>query len=206
LCHTVLCACFCITSCYILIKMSHNIKHSGRERKERVIHTRVPQVLEAELKRLAESLRVPVSNVVRAVLENALEAAESATRTAHDEVEDLSERLSWMRKVHLYSGDDSRENLSEEDAEDTEDKTQGRPERDGKQRALDKIMRSVIGFQPLTLAKPTRCACCDREIEPHQQAYVTVRDRKGPKLIIGVECLPKNNRVSNDFTNKEERL
>ena len=43
-----------------------------REKKERVIHTRVPAVLEAELKRFAEGLRVPVSNVIRTLLELSL--------------------------------------------------------------------------------------------------------------------------------------
>ena len=33
-------------------------------KKERVLHTRVPEVLEEELKRLATNLRLPVSNVV----------------------------------------------------------------------------------------------------------------------------------------------
>jgi ATP-dependent Lon protease len=47
-------------------------------KKERVLHTRVPAVLERELKRLAESLRVPVSNLVRAVLEDAVSVADAA--------------------------------------------------------------------------------------------------------------------------------
>ncbi|MBW2684724.1 MAG: hypothetical protein JRE19_02265, partial [Deltaproteobacteria bacterium] len=42
-------------------------------RKERVLHTRVPAVLEKELKRVANAWRVPVSNVVRALLEDALD-------------------------------------------------------------------------------------------------------------------------------------
>jgi hypothetical protein len=42
-------------------------------KKERVLHTRVPAVLEQELKRVANAWRVPVSNVVRALLEDALD-------------------------------------------------------------------------------------------------------------------------------------
>jgi hypothetical protein len=42
-----------------------------RERNERVLHTRVPERLEAELKERAESLGVSVSNLVRNVLNNA---------------------------------------------------------------------------------------------------------------------------------------
>ncbi len=49
-----------------------------RARKERVIHTRVPAPLEAELKRFAEELRIPVSNLIRTILEDALAAADQA--------------------------------------------------------------------------------------------------------------------------------
>lgn len=48
------------------------------DKKERVLHTRVPAVLEAELKRFAQNLRVPVSNLVRTILEDALEVADAA--------------------------------------------------------------------------------------------------------------------------------
>ena len=51
-------------------------------RKERVLHTRVPAVLERELKRFADNLRVPVSNLVRTILEDALSVADAATENA----------------------------------------------------------------------------------------------------------------------------
>jgi hypothetical protein len=43
-----------------------------RERHERVIHTRVPETLEAELKERAGQMGISVSNLVRNVLANAL--------------------------------------------------------------------------------------------------------------------------------------
>ena len=42
------------------------------ERKERVIHTRVPESLEAQLRQRAEDLGISVSNLVRNVLDHAL--------------------------------------------------------------------------------------------------------------------------------------
>ncbi len=42
------------------------------ERKEKVLHTRIPAGLEEQIKRLAERLRVPVSNLVRNMLEDAM--------------------------------------------------------------------------------------------------------------------------------------
>lgn len=43
------------------------------ERKERVLHARIPAGLEEQIKRLAEGLRVPVSNLVRNMLEDAID-------------------------------------------------------------------------------------------------------------------------------------
>ena len=58
--------------------MTKNDTPKGRTKKERVIHTRVPALLEEELKRFAEDLRVPVSNLIRTILEDALAAADQA--------------------------------------------------------------------------------------------------------------------------------
>jgi hypothetical protein len=54
------------------------------ERKEKVIHTRIPAALEEQIKRLAEGLRVPVSNLVRNMLEDAIDV----TRRVRDAVPD----------------------------------------------------------------------------------------------------------------------
>lgn len=60
--------------------MTHAVKRE--ERKERVLHTRIPAALEEQIKRLADGLRVPVSNLVRNMLEDAIEM----TRRVRDRV------------------------------------------------------------------------------------------------------------------------
>jgi hypothetical protein len=66
-------------------------------RKERVLHTRVPAVLERELKRLAENLRVPVSNLVRAVLEDAVNVADVATENVEQRLKSFADNLAQER-------------------------------------------------------------------------------------------------------------
>jgi ElaB/YqjD/DUF883 family membrane-anchored ribosome-binding protein len=77
---------------------------AGKNRKERVLHTRIPERLEDELKSVAEALRMPVSNLVRSILEDAIDAADRAgervetglqraARTVHDESERIAERV-----------------------------------------------------------------------------------------------------------------
>jgi hypothetical protein len=53
-------------------------------KKERVLHTRIPAVLEAELKAAARSLRIPVSNLVRTILEDAVAIADRASEKVED--------------------------------------------------------------------------------------------------------------------------
>ena len=74
-------------------------------KKERVLHTRIPAVLEQELKAAAAALRIPVSNLVRTILEDAVAIADRASekvedkltraaRTVHDERGRFRERVS----------------------------------------------------------------------------------------------------------------
>lgn len=68
------------------------------EKKERVLHTRVPAVLERELKRFAENLRVPVSNLVRAILEDAVEAADAAGESVEGRLTRAAQQLGLGRE------------------------------------------------------------------------------------------------------------
>lgn len=67
------------------------------EKKERVLHTRVPAVLEQELKRFAENLRIPVSNLVRTILEDALEVADAASENVEDRLKSAAKQLAKER-------------------------------------------------------------------------------------------------------------
>jgi len=57
--------------CHIVIRDRKPPVDEEPERKERVIHTRVPESLEAELRERAERLGISVSNLVRNVLGHA---------------------------------------------------------------------------------------------------------------------------------------
>jgi len=89
-----------------LVDRSQDLGHEGAEtssdvpeppKKERVLHTRVPAVLERELKRLAESLRVPVSNLVRAVLEDAVAVADQAGSNVETRLKSFAQSLEQER-------------------------------------------------------------------------------------------------------------
>jgi hypothetical protein len=67
-------------------------------KKERVLHTRVPAVLERELKRFADNLRVPVSNLVRTILEDALSVADAATENVEERLKRAAHQLEVERE------------------------------------------------------------------------------------------------------------
>ena len=67
-------------------------------KKERVLHTRVPAVLERELKRFADNLRVPVSNLVRTILEDALQVADAATENVEERLKRAAKHLEKERE------------------------------------------------------------------------------------------------------------
>ncbi len=84
--------------------MDNASRPKSKARKERVLHTRIPAILEEDLKSVAERLRMPVSNLVRGILEDAIAAADRAgervetslhraARTVHDESERIAERV-----------------------------------------------------------------------------------------------------------------
>ncbi len=71
---------------------------SSPAKKERVLHTRVPAVLERELKRFADNLRVPVSNLVRTILEDALSVADAATENVEERLKRAAHQLEVERE------------------------------------------------------------------------------------------------------------
>lgn len=152
--------------------MTHDDDNEADGKKERVLHTRVPAVLEKELKRLATNLRVPVSNVVRAILEDAVEVADVATKRTEAELRGWAEKLG-----------DERERLrkrvrpSEIDEPEPEEAELGRDPLEG-----------VIGFQPLVLASAMKCAKCGRSFDEGDEAFVGIGGKA--RVVIGRECLP----------------
>ena len=159
--------------------VSHDDDQDGPGKKERVLHTRVPAVLEKELKRLATNLKVPVSNVVRAILEDAVEAMDAVSERAEGELHGMAERLAHTRSV-LKSAP-KREAKPNVDAADAPEPAPACPEESG-------ALEGVIGFQMLTLAADAACSVCGRKLARGTRAHRGVRDDDGPGVLLGREC------------------
>ncbi|MFO0711644.1 MAG: hypothetical protein U0353_17460 [Sandaracinus sp.] len=185
-------------------------------RKERVLHTRVPAVLEDELKRLATNLRMPVSNVVRAILEDAIEAVEVVGVRAEDELKGFVDRLAEQRNAirqgattagRARKADDATSRVSDRDDKPSEatdkpseaaDKPSEAARNDSDEAATpsaeprcpdnDASLDDVIGFQRLTLRSDSPCTVCGRVLPRGTEACRGVRDDGGPRVLVGPHC------------------
>lgn len=142
---------------------------SPKPRKDRVLHTRVPEVLDQELRRMAESLRVPVSNLVRSILQDALQAVDMVGERAEDELRGVAERLERGRARM----------------------------REGAERAAlpadppQPPLAGIIGFQPFFVARGTHCAVCGAALAVGSEAFLGVSDAPTPRrVVVGPKCLP----------------
>lgn len=133
-----------------------------RLRKERVIHTRVPAVLEAELKRFADSLRVPVSNLIRTILEDAVAVADRAGQSVERELLTVAQRVG-----------NERERMRDAVAK------------------LDPL-DGVYGFQPLVLHVRAFCARCSQALEPGAAAHLALSEAAGPRRFVCNNCVPSH--------------
>jgi len=159
--------------------VTHEDEDEAKRRKERVLHTRVPAVLEQELKRLADTLRVPVSNVVRVILEDAVDTVDVVGRKAEGELRDVAERLSRERTRMRKRARRRDRGAAEDDDVPPVDSAPRAP------------LENVIGFATVRLHREHACAVCGGSLAPGAQAHLAVRDGGGPRIIVGPECLPK---------------
>jgi hypothetical protein len=134
----------------------------GNGKKERVLHTRVPAVLERELKRFADNLRIPVSNLVRTILEDALSVADAATENVEERLKKAAQQLGKER------------------------------ERIKKKMEHDPL-EGIVAFQQVTLAVPTGCAKCEKELPKGTRANLGISEVPGgPRRFVCEECLPES--------------
>ncbi len=148
-------------------------KKGTKQRKERVLHTRVPAVLEQELKRVATAWRVPVSNVVRALLEDALDTIDVVGAKAEDELRGVAEKLASERhRIRQKSAE-----LSEPPAE-----MPPGPEADP--------LAGAVGATPITLVHDAVCGLTGEPLPAGSEAFMVLFDDPRRKLITGRNALP----------------
>ncbi len=163
---------------------SDNEGPKRRGKKERVLHTRVPAVLEQELKRLANAWRVPVSNVVRTILEDALDTVDVVSRKAEGELRGVAQKLASERyrlREKSAGSIDAIEKLAEAEGSEDEPAVQQETPR----QPLD----GAVGFTPIILANDAVCAVSGKELPAGSEALLVLFEDPGRQEIVGRDAL-----------------
>lgn len=134
-------------------------EETGTERKERVIHTRVPESLEVELRRRAQDLGISVSNLVRNVIGHAFGLVGDVAADSH-------------AIARAARGETTREGAGAG--------TPGRPA------PAVADPDEVIAWQPIVLAKNAVCARCNDILPRGREAAIAIG---GGRDIVCAKCL-----------------
>jgi len=171
-------------------------RHRRRTRpKSRILHTRVSEDLSEEIRRFADDLRVPASNLVRNVLEEVFsvvdavsddigELFEDVVGEAEDARDRISRRVNQRRSRQQQRASRSRGRTHRRRQSDADLETEfRRDEAEEAGGARDEPgFPEVIGWQPLVLNRSGACARCDCPLGRGERAFAGLTE-KGPSSI-----------------------
>jgi uncharacterized membrane protein YccC len=187
-------------------------REARRRRKERVLHTRISEQLSEDIRRAAEDLRVPASNLVRNVLEEAFGAVERVS----DEVgEFLEEMLSDadgargdLRRIGRRFQELARRQRrrfagfarSDEPAAAADDSADRDDAVEAPRAAAEAAPEppppppaptfpEVIGWQPLLANSACACAACTRPIAAGDRAFAGATERGLSRTFLCAACM-----------------
>jgi hypothetical protein len=161
-------------------------------RKERVLHTRISEPLAEEIRRMAEDLRLPVSNLVRNVLEEAFSVVEAVTDNVGDLIDDVADeaerargRIRSRRQRGRHPHRRHRHARGRPGALDEEPASGfsrgAPPEREP--------FPDVVGWQPLILNQPQSCADCEEPIERSERGFAGMTAAGRAEVYLCRDCM-----------------
>jgi len=165
---------------------SRRSRHRGH-RKERVLHTRVSEPLAEDIRRMAEDLRVPVSNLVRNVLEEAFSVVEAVTDNVGDLIEDVADEAERARG-RIRSRRRALRHRRHGRHDHHERRARG-PDREYAERAEREPFPDVVGWQPLILNQPRSCADCEEPIERSERGFAGMTTAGLSEIYLCSDCM-----------------
>ena len=164
-------------------------RHRGH-RKERVLHTRISEPLAEDIRRMAEDLRVPASNLVRNVLEEAFSVVEAVTDNVGDLIEDVAEEAERtrdrIRSRRHYLRHRRRRRAHRRPGGVEEEPADVDPLDEAAERAE---FPDVVGWQPLILNQPKSCADCEEPIERSERGFAGMTAAGLSEIYLCRDCM-----------------
>jgi len=147
---------------------------------ERVLHTRIPAALEDDIKKVADRLRIPVSNLVRNILQDALALATSVQKNVGDRVAEIRD----LAGDRLATVAESLRGKHPEAASATAAKPGAA------------TLADVIAWQPIQLGRVTACVGCNAELAAGSEARLGLTADPSIRLFSCSSCARKQQRAS----------
>src|SRR5262245_29865335 len=167
--------------CHIVIRNKKSDDDDEPERKERVIHTRVPESLETELRQRAQSLGISVSNLVRNVLGHAFGL-----------VGDIMADGARVARAARGEGGQVRGSAGA---------GAGAGAAAATVTATPVPTGEATGWQPLVMGKNAVCGPCNTIIPRGTDAAIAIVDGPGPRPVVCSTCLEE---LRDDQRNDDE--
>ena len=131
---------------------------SSRNKKDRVLNTRISEELDRELREQAERLDMPVSQLVRNILGRTVDLVGNLSGNIESLVHNVVDDVASFRTVASPAS--------------------GKP---SKPQGLD----NVIGWQAITISRPSVCAVTGETLAKGSSAHLSLRSDGGPRAVIG---------------------
>lgn len=146
-----------------------------KPKKERVIHTRVPEQLDAQLKDKAQGLGMSVSKLIRNVLTNTFDLVD-------DIVADSAE---------IARSTQNANRAQKESVDSTEN-----------DESVNHTTPKVLGWQAVVLNLNAVCVSCNEILPKGQSAHIGITD--GPASVPQIMCNTCIKELENESTNDDE--
>ncbi len=154
------------------------------------MHTRISEDLDEALQDAARRLRVPVSNLVRNVLEDVFDVVEAVTENVGGFVEDVVEEAQHLGR--RFEGR-FRERTAEARARRVEvERDEGEPARrraPEPPREAAREFPDVAAWQPLVMNTAQECAGCGRRMLRGDAAFLAVGGSRPGPVFLCEPCL-----------------
>jgi len=152
------------------------------------LHTRISDDLDEALQDAARRLRVPVSNMVRNVLEDVFDVVEAVTENVGGFVEDVVEEAQQIgRRWELRFRDRTAEARARR-VEVDRDETPKPPRAPEPPKAIREFP-DVAAWQPLVMNTVQTCAGCGRQMARGDNAYLAVGGTRPGPMFLCEPCL-----------------
>jgi hypothetical protein len=165
-----------------------------KARKERVLHTRIPASLEEEIKKLADALAIPVSNLVRNILQDTVGMVGTVADHVEGVVTGLRDDARNLSSHVVADRDNLRRRWANYQARQTRSPQEPPAEAiapSAEPAATHPALDGIFGWQPLTLNIETACALCARELARGAEAFLGLGDDPKKRIFICPDCLPR---------------